>query len=91
MLSRFEQIVLRFLTILDASWGDRTYEPIYGMMGLQTDGHLYVIEMDVRIYVLISRCLDDGNRWIFAASFGPKVGFRSTISSLGNSFLILTK
>jgi hypothetical protein len=68
------------VTSLDADWGDRLYDPMYGMLGLQMDGCIYVMEMDVRIYVLISRCLDDRNRWIFAASFGPKVDFRSTIS-----------
>jgi hypothetical protein len=75
-----------YLTSLDASWGNRTYDPMYGMFGLQTDGCLYVMEMDVRIYVLISRCLDDGNRWIFIASFGPKVDFAPRFQSLGNSF-----
>jgi hypothetical protein len=38
------------LTSLDASWRDRTSDPLYGTTEVQTDGCLCVMEMDVRFY-----------------------------------------
>jgi hypothetical protein len=32
--------ICHLVTSLDASWGDRTHDPIYGMMGLQADGYI---------------------------------------------------
>jgi hypothetical protein len=55
------------------------------------DGCICVIEMDVRFYVLISRCEDDRNRRIFAASFGPKVDFAPRFQQVLEVDLILTK
>jgi hypothetical protein len=79
------------VTILDANWGDRTYDPLYGTTEVQTDGCLCVMEMDVRFYVLISRCENDRNRRIFAASFGPKVDFAPRFQQVLEVDLILTK
>jgi hypothetical protein len=55
------------------------------------DGCLCVMEMDVRFYVLISRCEDDRNRRIFVASFGPKVDFAPRFQQVLQVDLILTK
>jgi hypothetical protein len=79
------------LTSLDASWRDRTSDPLYGTMEVQMDGCLCVMEMDVRFYVLISRCEDDRNRRIFVASFGPKVDFAPRFQQVLQVDLILTK
>jgi hypothetical protein len=79
------------VTSLDASWGDRTFDPVHGTIEVQTDGRLCVMEMDVRFYVLISRCEDDRNRRIFAASFGPKVNFAPRFQQVLEVDLILTK
>jgi hypothetical protein len=79
------------MTSLDASWRDRTSDPLYGTMEVQTEGHICMMEMDVRFYVLISRCEDDRNWRIFAASFGPKVDFAPRFQQVLEVDLILTK
>jgi hypothetical protein len=79
------------MTSLDASWGDHTFDPIHGTMEVQMDGCIYVIEMDMRFYVLISQCEDDRNQRIFAAGFGPKVDFTPRFQQVLEVDLILTK
>jgi hypothetical protein len=80
------------VTSLDADWGDRTCAPVYGMKMVQ----MYGWKCEIRINGSI-RCFDltmilEGNQWILMLNFAtklcftPKVEFRSTISSLGNSF-----
>jgi hypothetical protein len=75
---------------LDASWGDRTLDPVHGTVEVQADGCICVIEFDERLCFALTMC----GRLVWICVFRLKVEFSHQVHQFLNFsyvVVILTK